>query len=174
MEAFGIFEGGGAKGLAHIGALKATEEAGVEFIGVAGTSAGSIVASLVAAGYRADELYNTESQSGILYTNFLDLLDELEWKNLKDLRKSMKQISVGQKSNFQLWRSISWFLWRNSKKLQAPVQAGGFLGTNKFRKWLDQQLIAKLSSLKPNFRPSGENGAVAFQDLDNCTLGKDL
>jgi predicted acylesterase/phospholipase RssA len=68
MEAFGIFEGGGAKGLAHIGALKATEEAGVEFIGVAGTSAGSIVASLVAAGYRADELYNTESQSGI-WTN---------------------------------------------------------------------------------------------------------
>jgi NTE family protein len=166
MEAFGIFEGGGAKGLAHIGALKATEEAGVEFIGVAGTSAGSIVASLVAAGYRADELYNTESQSGIFYTNFLDLLDELEWKNLKDLRKSMKQILVGQKSNFQLWRSISWFLWRNSKKLQAPVQAGGFLGTDKFRKWLDQQLIAKLSSLKPNLRPSGENGAVAFQDLD--------
>ena len=45
---FAIFEGGGAKGLAHIGALKALEGRKVDLLGVAGTSAGAIVAALVA------------------------------------------------------------------------------------------------------------------------------
>ena len=48
MDAFGIFEGGGVKGLAHIGALAAAQQRGVNFTGVAGTSAGAIVAALIA------------------------------------------------------------------------------------------------------------------------------
>jgi NTE family protein len=59
-EAFGIFEGGGAKGVAHLGALKAAEDLNVRFVGLAGTSAGAIVAALAAAGYRADELIRLE------------------------------------------------------------------------------------------------------------------
>ncbi len=55
-EAYGVFEGGGVKGIALVGALKAAEELGFTFRAVAGTSAGAIVASLVAAGYTADEL----------------------------------------------------------------------------------------------------------------------
>lgn len=49
--------GGGIKGAAHIGVLKAFEEAGVKFDYVGGTSSGSIVATLYAAGYTADEIY---------------------------------------------------------------------------------------------------------------------
>ncbi len=52
----GVFEGGGVKGIALIGALKRLEEEGVQLGRVAGTSAGAIIASLVAAGYTADEL----------------------------------------------------------------------------------------------------------------------
>lgn len=53
----GVFEGGGVKGIALIGALKRLEEEeGVVFSRVAGTSAGAITASLVAAGYKVDEL----------------------------------------------------------------------------------------------------------------------
>ena len=51
-----VLSGGGAKGLAHIGALKAIEEAGVHIDYIAGTSMGAIVGALYAAGYRADEL----------------------------------------------------------------------------------------------------------------------
>jgi NTE family protein len=47
-QCFAIFEGGGAKGLAHVGALKAAESRNLEFIGVAGASAGAIIAALVA------------------------------------------------------------------------------------------------------------------------------
>ena len=52
----GVFSGGGIKGFALVGALAAVEEKGFIFKRVAGTSAGSIVAGLIAAGYNSDEI----------------------------------------------------------------------------------------------------------------------
>ena len=51
-----VFEGGGVKGIGLVGAVAVTEAKGYDFVNVAGTSAGAIIAALVAAGYRADEL----------------------------------------------------------------------------------------------------------------------
>lgn len=51
-----VLSGGGAKGLAHIGALKAIEEAGIRIDYIGGTSMGAIVGSLYAAGYSASQL----------------------------------------------------------------------------------------------------------------------
>lgn len=48
--------GGGARGLAHIGILKALENASIQVDMIAGTSMGSIIGGLYAAGYSADEL----------------------------------------------------------------------------------------------------------------------
>jgi len=47
----GVFEGGGVKGIAFVGALEAAEESGIaRWVNVAGTSAGAIIASLLAVG----------------------------------------------------------------------------------------------------------------------------
>lgn len=51
-----VLGGGGAKGAAEVGALKAIEQAGVPIDYIVGTSIGSIVGGLYAIGYRADEL----------------------------------------------------------------------------------------------------------------------
>lgn len=51
-----VFEGGGVKGIALAGAVRAAENNGVAFNRVAGTSSGSIVAALLAAGCNAAEL----------------------------------------------------------------------------------------------------------------------
>jgi len=51
-----VFEGGGVRGIAHVGAVAVVEEHGYEFHHVAGTSAGAIVASLVAAKFSAKEI----------------------------------------------------------------------------------------------------------------------
>ncbi len=51
-----VLSGGGAKGLAHIGALKVIEDSGVKIDYIAGTSMGAIVGALYASGYSADEL----------------------------------------------------------------------------------------------------------------------
>ena len=52
-----VLSGGGARGFAHIGVLKALEEKGVQFSIVSGTSAGAIVGALYAYGYRPDEIF---------------------------------------------------------------------------------------------------------------------
>ena len=49
-----VLSGGGAKGFAHIGALRVIEEAGIPVDFVAGTSMGSIVGGLYAVGYDPD------------------------------------------------------------------------------------------------------------------------
>lgn len=51
-----VLEGGGVRGIALVGAVEVLQERGYEFKRVAGTSAGAIVGSLVAAGMPADEL----------------------------------------------------------------------------------------------------------------------
>ena len=51
-----VLSGGGALGLAHIGAIKALEEYGIEPKYVAGTSMGAIIGVMYAAGYSADEI----------------------------------------------------------------------------------------------------------------------
>ena len=51
-----VLSGGGAKGLAHIGVLKVLEEAGIRPDIITGTSMGSIMGSLYAVGYTANEL----------------------------------------------------------------------------------------------------------------------
>lgn len=50
------FGGGGTKGFAHIGALKAFEENGITFDEVSGTSVGSLVASAYSFGLSSDEM----------------------------------------------------------------------------------------------------------------------
>lgn len=70
QKADAVFEGGGVKGVALVGALQAFEEAGFQWQNVAGTSVGAIVAALIAVGYTAEEL--KEVMYGI---DFRDLMD---------------------------------------------------------------------------------------------------
>ena len=51
-----VMSGGGAKGLAHIGVIKALEEENIPIDYVTGTSMGAIVAALYSMGYTPDEM----------------------------------------------------------------------------------------------------------------------
>ncbi|MBT8765100.1 patatin-like phospholipase family protein [Metapseudomonas boanensis] len=51
-----VLSGGAARGLAHIGVLKALEEQSIRVDAIAGTSMGAVIGGLYAAGYRVDEL----------------------------------------------------------------------------------------------------------------------
>lgn len=51
-----VLSGGGAKGFAHVAAIKVIEEAGVRIDYIGGTSMGAIVGALYASGYNAQEL----------------------------------------------------------------------------------------------------------------------
>ena len=57
-----VLSGGGAKGFAHIGALKVIDSLGIKIDYIAGTSMGAIVGSLYASGYsgkQLDSIFNT-------------------------------------------------------------------------------------------------------------------
>lgn len=90
MEIDGVFSGGGVKGIAIIGAIKAIEEKGFKFKRVAGTSAGSIIASLVAAGYSSDEIFK--------------MMDEINLKDFLDPRKTLLPAPFGK------WILLYWRL----------------------------------------------------------------
>ena len=64
-----VLSGGGAKGMAHIGALKVIEEAGIPIDYIAGTSMGSIIGGLYAIGYtpaQLDSMVNRQDWSFLL------------------------------------------------------------------------------------------------------------
>lgn len=67
-----VLSGGGAKGLAHVGALKVLEEAGVRIDYIGGTSMGAIVGALYASGYSADAL-----DSLFMATDFTALIQDV-------------------------------------------------------------------------------------------------
>ncbi len=64
-----VLSGGGAKGFAHIGAIRVIEEAGVKIDYIGGTSMGAIVGALYASGYSGKEL-----DSIFRNTDFLNLI----------------------------------------------------------------------------------------------------
>lgn len=84
-----VFSGGGIKGFALIGAYAAIEEKGLRWRRLAGTSAGSLVAALIAAGYTSKEM--------------IDLLDELDLNHFLDERKRLFP--------FPLWKWLGIY-WR--------------------------------------------------------------
>lgn len=51
-----VLSGGGAKGMAHVGVIRAMEKAGIRPDFVVGTSMGSVIGGLYAMGYSADEI----------------------------------------------------------------------------------------------------------------------
>jgi len=74
-----VLGGGGAKGAAEVGVLKAIERAGIPVDYIAGTSIGSIVGSLYAAGYNAaalDSMFCQQEWLGLMTDRRSDLGNE--------------------------------------------------------------------------------------------------
>lgn len=86
-----VLAGGGAKGAAHIGAIKFIEEMGIPIDFVTGTSMGSIIGGLYALGYSPDEM------NGII--------KNVDWTKLIGNKTERKNISYMVKK-----RSDSYFL----------------------------------------------------------------
>ena len=96
-----VFEGGGVKGIAYVGALEVLEREGIlkNIERVAGTSAGAMVAVLVALGYTPKEI------SDILWDiNFKNFMDS-SWGIVRDINRLIKDYGssktmVGTKATF--------------------------------------------------------------------------
>jgi len=79
-----VLSGGGAKGFAHIGALKVLEEAGIQPDFIGGTSMGSIIGGLYSIGYDAQMLR--------------DLVAKLNWNELLTDKIARRNFSIEEKA----------------------------------------------------------------------------
>ncbi|MCJ7839340.1 patatin-like phospholipase family protein [Lederbergia sp. NSJ-179] len=89
MDVDGVFSGGGIKGYALMGAYEVLEEKGITFKRLAGTSAGSIMAAFIAAGYSSKDI--------------LTMMNETEISLFLDQRKTFIPFAIS-KWLFLYWR----------------------------------------------------------------------
>src|ERR1700761_5539094 len=78
--------GGGAKGLAHIGILKAVDSAGIKVDAITGTSMGSIIGGMYAAGYSADTLEKMARAT--------------DWSNLLGNQMALSSLKMEEKEEY--------------------------------------------------------------------------
>ncbi len=98
--------GGGAKGIAHVGVLKALEDSGIKVDYISGCSSGSIIAGLYAAGYKPNEILN------IVMSNSKKLIDydgKIGFKLLNTVFTKKLSIKGFVKGN-RLEKTIRYFL----------------------------------------------------------------
>lgn len=81
-----VLSGGGAKGLAHIGVLRAMEKAGLTPDYITGTSMGSIVGALYAIGYSSDDIE--------------EIVAKLDWDAVLSNKITLNQITFEEKAYY--------------------------------------------------------------------------
>jgi NTE family protein len=102
-----VLSGGGSKGVAHIGVIKALEENGIPIDYVAGTSMGAIIGGLYAAGYSPEEMITLVNSDEFSQWVNADISEKYRYyyKNLEaDASRIKLQYSMGSK---QADRSLS-------------------------------------------------------------------
>lgn len=137
QNCLGVFQGGGCRASAYVGAYRAAVERGVNFSEVVGTSAGSIIAVLIAAGASIEQIEKS--------------IDELDFQKLI----SGPQPIHGIKFNNILAKALKTVPVSFLKKY-SPVYS--YLGINnsiKIREWIDIKLKEILKTTQP----------VKFKDL---------
>jgi len=92
-----VLSGGGAKGLAHAGVIKALEDRGVKLAGIVGTSMGAIIGGLAASGYDGAEIENI-----FLELNLFALFSDAEDKDLHAQSASKPIIKLSYDENGRL------------------------------------------------------------------------
>ncbi|MBU4564041.1 MAG: patatin-like phospholipase family protein [Desulfarculus sp.] len=98
--------GGGARGIAHIGVLAELERIGVKIDYIAGTSMGSIVGGLYAAGYTPEQMKT--------------ILEHVEWKEVFSSTPQRRLLRYDKKGDSQ-------YLFEAGIKLDEIVLPGGIL-----------------------------------------------
>jgi predicted acylesterase/phospholipase RssA len=129
MSVDGVFEGGGALGSAYLGGIKALHDNGIWFRRVAGNSAGSIFAAMIAVGFTAPEIQwlcsafpNPPSVpttlSDLNITSPIPFADFLDLPNINSISQSHKRATL-------LWQALKGAVLDEIGKISVPVPTQG-------------------------------------------------
>jgi predicted acylesterase/phospholipase RssA len=149
-----VFEGGGAKGMAFVGAVAELLAAGHTHERLLGTSAGAITATLLAAGYTVDEMNAAlmEQEGGRpVFAGFMGQPEEftdaeLDRGGTLALLRNLDLALVPRFLEERMDRKVVQALARGGKSrhLVALVERGGWFAARRFVTWLSAKLDAGL------------------------------
>jgi NTE family protein len=117
-----VLSGGGARGAAHIGMLKALEENNINVDYIIGTSIGAIIGGLYAVGYSANEIDS--------------IFNEIEWNDIMRLGYENKRQKVFYYEKSIEDKSILSIRFNNFKFISPEAISEGNLLTDFFRKYI--------------------------------------
>jgi NTE family protein len=119
LPAFAIFEGGGAKGIAHIGALEAVRRVGIELQGVAGASAGAIAAVLAAIGMEPRRIFNPDVGGGDIFSargsSPTDLIGARDWAWFLRIRRVAPLLLFLAAVSAMVIGVLLWLVWQATR-----------------------------------------------------------
>ena len=108
-----VLSGGGVKGAAHIGVLKALEEENIKFNFISGASSGSIVATLYSCGYTPEEIHK-------IFKKYCKEIKCFDFKNIiniiKYFLKNKKILIEGFNSGEKIKKLINNYCEKNKIK----------------------------------------------------------
>ena len=151
-----VFEGGGAKGIAFVGALDVLREQGHELRRLVGTSAGAITATLCAAGYSTGEMMEAilekQADGTPRFSSFMDVpgADEFpaEMREGSLTMKVLREVDLPLVPEALEDRMDAVLLDRLIRhpiysRLFSFVECGGFYSGRTFLEWVREKLAAK-------------------------------
>lgn len=161
MKAYVIFSGGGAKGLAFTGCMRAMEELEIKPVAYGGVSVGSIFAYLASIGYKGNELF-IETKAKNLHKKFQikavapsKIIDDID--NTLKTRKNQSTFFKNLSSMFSI-RSAMTQISRHEENLSKLFMEYGIIDTSDVL-----ETINELSRIK---LPGSDFNNIRFSDLD--------
>ncbi|MFY9221892.1 MAG: patatin-like phospholipase family protein, partial [Blastocatellia bacterium] len=186
-----IFKGGGAKGSVFVGALEEFYRQGHSFRRCVGTSAGSITATLLVAGYTPEEMLSAVTEKMIdgkpRFASFMDVspgFTSLEIENSLTSRL-FNEISLNSFINSSLLSGLERKLVNHIinelmkssiyREIFSLTELGGLFAGDKFLEWIKEKLSIKSASYSEItfgdfYKATGQDLTVVASDLTSESI----
>jgi NTE family protein len=186
MEYDMVFEGGGAKGMAFVGALQELEARGHSPARLLGASAGAIMATFLAAGYDSREMAEAlaETEEGQpVFLGFLEAPSRPTPEEIQNsaIRKLLRDVNLKIVPDFledKIDDAIANLIATSPRtdRIFSFIDKGGFYAANRFLSWLREKLNCGIYPLergafgKGNERNFGEMNLAQFKEATGVDL----
>jgi predicted acylesterase/phospholipase RssA len=173
-----VFEGGGAKGIVFVGALREFESRGHTYERLLGTSAGAITSTMVAAGYTVAEMLDAlaeENDGKSVFTDFMSLPAPIPDNiiNKGDISSILQRFNIPYFPDFLengIKHSLLSYLGEDlpARHIVSFVELGGWFSADLFVEWFCGKMDSgSVGGKKRNF------SKMTFEEFYQAT-GKDL
>ena len=169
-----VFEGGGAKGMAFVGALQEIESRQHTPARLLGASAGAIMATFLAAGYDAKEMEEALGETdagqpvfmGFLETPPRPTTEEIQNSAIRQLLRDVNIRIIPDVLEEKIDDAIANQLASSplTSRIYSFIDKGGFYAANRFLTWLREKLNSGIYQLERG--AFGKGNSRAFGDMN--------